>query len=130
MKQTKISLVLLLLGLMSFQAFAAEFDDAAFCKQMEAFKANGEVDVGKMVDKYTRNDGIAVLCGNKIVDFKKFMFANQNDMREGWQDRKAAQWNSIYCEGEWLEAINNGWTVALTLVTQDGKRFWHKATCK
>lgn len=126
---TVVSLVIFFLQLNSFPAIAAGFDDAVFCSEAEAFKEKGEVDVGKMVDKFTRNDGMAVLCGIKTIEFKKFLFANESEMRVGWQERKAAQWDAIYCEGANLEAIKNGWTIATSFIAKDGKRFWHAATC-
>lgn len=117
---------------LSSPLYSSSFDDESFCMTLESFKADLDKDTGKMVDKYTRNDGMALLCGGKIVEYKKFLFVDASDMRSGWQSRKEQQWNDLYCNDEkvWLDAINNGWTVAFSIITQDGKRFWHKAECK
>ena len=119
----------LLLLLVPAMASAAEFDDESFCNVMMEQQKKINADAGQMVDAVTRNDGVAVLCSTKIIDFKKFMASDSSKMREGWQDRKAKQWNEIYCNGVFLDAINNGWTVAFTLIFQDGNRFWYKANC-
>ena len=124
-----VSFAVVFLRLTSFPAIAANFNDAVFCSEAEVFKKNGEVDVGKMVDGFTRNDGMAVLCGNKTIEFKKFLYANESEMRVGWKERKATQWDAIYCESAYREAIKNGWTIAVSFITKDGKRFWHAATC-
>ena len=108
-----------------------QFDDTAFCETMHKFAANANKDAGSLVDAHTRNDGMAVLCATKVVDFKKFIDVPQDAMRPGWKDRKSDQWRNIYCNDPfWRSAIQNGWTVATTIVTVDGDRTWIEAVCK
>ncbi len=116
--------------LLSPSSYAAEFSDKEFCKAMTDLMTNINKDAGQMVDATTRNDGGAVLCNSKIVDYKKFLKAPSTAMREGWKERKNAQWNEIYCKGPFLDAIRNGWTISTTLTTIDGDRTWIKANCK
>lgn len=103
--------------------------DDEFCKILTDMASARNAEGPKMVDHVTRDDGMAVLCSLKAVEFKKFMFASQAEMRPGWRERKAKQWNDIYCNGATRENIEDGWTIALVLVLQDGTRFRHAATC-
>lgn len=122
--------IIFFIALVLYSNLANAFDDKAFCEELTQFKKAGEQDIGQMIDKYTRNDGMTLLCGNKIVEFKKFIVTESSAFREGWKERKAKQWNEIYCKELWLDAIKGRWTVAVQIITLDGERFWHKATCK
>ena len=83
-----------------------------------------------MVDPVTRNDGMAVLCNTKVVEYKKSMIVDFSMLRDGWKERKQKQWNSIYCDGShWQKLIDDGWTVSTTLISKSGERFWFKAEC-
>lgn len=124
-----IAFIFLCMLLFIQTAQASNFSNDTFCIDMEKFQSNGISDLGKMVDKYTRNDGMTVLCGNKIVEFKKFLKMPSGSLKEGWEERKTKQWNVIYCEDPFLQAIKNGWTIALNLTTSDGIRTWIKASC-
>ena len=106
------------------------FDSDEFCRQITLLQGQSQPDVGQMLDDITRNNGIAVLCGLKVVELKKFLVVSSSDLRDGWQERKARQWDQIYCaDGPFREAIANGWTIAMQTTTEDGARFWHKAGC-
>lgn len=109
---------------------ANAFDEAVFCATLKqvAKKTNAEGPV--MLDAFTRLDGVSVLCATRIVDFKKFVTQPTPSLREGWENRKQDQWNSIYCDDpSTREAIANGWTIAQTTIFVDGSRHWMKAIC-
>ncbi|MBX9726688.1 MAG: hypothetical protein K2X09_05425 [Rickettsiales bacterium] len=124
------NLVMLFFVVLCSPATALSFDDAGYCEGMQKLQMKVNADSGAMLDAYTRNDGVSVLCNTKVVEFKKSLLTNSTDLREGWQERKASQWDKIYCEMPALEAIKSGWTIGFSLVTKDGVRFWHKAECK
>ena len=113
------------------RAYGQQFDDAAFCKSMQEFAVKANKDAGSMLDANTRNDGLAVLCAEKVIDFKKFLIAPSYMMRPGWKDRKSKQWRDIYCKDPYSKlAIQNGWTIATTMTTTDGDRSWITADCQ
>jgi hypothetical protein len=108
----------------------ASFDEA-FCKKMKQFQQNVLQDIGAMLDSVTRNDGMAVFCGNKIVEFKKFVIVSETEIREGWKERKGAQWDEIMCGNDVIrEAVDGGWIIANLMTFSDGKRFRHTANCR
>lgn len=114
----------------SNQARSEQLSDKVFCSQAKQLsdKTNSE---GKVwVDAMTRQDGMAVICNLKIIEYKKFLKANTVDMREGWQDRKQSQWDKIYCEegSTFRNAIDNGWSVSVILTFINGEQ--HKITAK
>lgn len=106
------------------------FDEAAFCAAAKdaAQKMNQESPM--MVDNLTRQDGMAVVCAARMVDFKKSILVKQSDFREGWLERKQAQWNELYCPNEIMgPAIRAGWTVQMTLTFASGERYRISAKC-
>jgi hypothetical protein len=54
----------------------------------------GNTDSGTWVDRYTRHDGIDVLCNFRTVDFKKFLNVPSNALWEG-TGRRARSRNGI-----------------------------------
>lgn len=44
------------------------------------------------------------------MEIKRFLNADPDDMRQGWESRKEREWHARYCSDEaWREAIDNGW---------------------
>jgi hypothetical protein len=83
-----------------------------------------------MLDKVTRMDGIAVLCGTRVVAFYKFLNVAPSALREGWRERKQKQWNDVYCTDPlWLDAIRGGWTVSTIATFVEGTRIYIDANC-
>lgn len=106
------------------------FDEARFCATIEEISQRARADVGKMIDAYTRQDGIYVSCGLRHVEFKKTVLVNSSAFAPIFEaSTKKQQWNSIYCTGEFRPAIDNGWAIAMTIITEDGAVFTHAATC-
>ena len=107
------------------------FDDKQFCQAMTEIGRAGNADAGTWIDRYTRNDGIEVLCNFRTVHFKKFLKASSTILREGWQEGKKQDWNSIHCNNPiWREAIDHGWIISMTMTTATEERVWFAATCK
>ncbi len=123
--------ILLLLCAVSASTPALAFDDKSFCDVLTKYAERERVDSGKMLDKFTRYDGMAVLCGNRTVVYYKFLTVEASALRAGWKERKQRQWNEIHCKNEvWVEAVKAGWEVATTITTVDGTQVYLAAECK
>ncbi|MEK7244707.1 MAG: hypothetical protein AAB223_01660, partial [Pseudomonadota bacterium] len=63
------------------------------------------------VDREIRDDGVAVLCVQKTLEFRKFFNIDPGGLGPGWEQRLSAQWNRSQCREPMLAAIRNGWQV-------------------
>ena len=106
------------------------FDDATFCIAMKEYAAEANKDVGSLVDRLARDDGVSVLCHEKVVSFNKSLVAEASQMRDGWQAHQQSQWNQAYCSSFFSEAIKKGWQFTLTLTTVDGQKLSFQTECK
>ncbi len=129
----KIRILILFFALifLNTNAWADEFNEEVFCNYMKDFsqKVNSEGPV--WVDHATRQDGVAVICNTKIVEYKKFMNVSSADLRVGWQERKQEQLNDIHCtdDSPFRQAIDNGWNIKMLLTFIDGKTARFTAYC-
>ncbi|MFT5446557.1 MAG: hypothetical protein ACI9DC_001726 [Gammaproteobacteria bacterium] len=104
--------------------------DIGACTELRPIVDTINKDAGAMVDGWTQNLGAALLCNSKVIDFKKKLITPFSMLNPGWQGRKQKQWDQIYCnDKEWRALISAGWTVAHTLVSSVGERFYMKAEC-
>lgn len=110
----------------------AYHSDAIFCSLVQQTANKANADAGAMVDAVTVNVGMAVMCNMKVVNFVKKMTVSFNVLKAGWQARKQAQWNQIYCEpgSAFRMAIDAGWTISHTMTDVDGNRHYMVATCR
>jgi hypothetical protein len=107
------------------------FDEDEFCVAVTDIARRMNARRGKWLDRSTRHDGVVVDCGAKTVEAKRFLNADPDAMREGWQRRKQREWNSAYCNDEpWREAIENGWSVVSTLTFRTGDEVSCVAACE
>lgn len=114
----------------SVLASVAAAEDDATCQawQKSAAKVNAEVPV--WTDFMTRSDGVAVLCSLKTIAFKHFLNASPADLRDGWQRRKQAQWNAIYCaDARIRQSIADGWQITDLMTFANGEQFRLVADC-
>jgi hypothetical protein len=64
------------------------------------------------------------------LETKRFLNADREDMRQGWDARKQREWNAAYCNNEtWREAIDHGWSIISTLTFRDGESVSFVAEC-
>jgi hypothetical protein len=112
-------------------AFGNEFSEDEFCSQITEMAEKLNAEGSSMVDAGTRQDGMAAICSLKVVEFKKFVNMPITSLREGWQGRKQAQWNKIYCDNNspFRSAIDNGWTIGVLTTFIDGEQHRIKAAC-
>lgn len=108
----------------------AAFDHDEFCTSVSHIARSLNARAGRWLDRSTRHDGVQVDCRLKTLETKRFLNANPDQMREGWEDRKQRAWNAAYCNDEaWREAIDNGWIIVSTLTFRMGKTVSFAAEC-
>jgi hypothetical protein len=98
---------------------------------MQEFGDQANKDAGTKVDTMTINLGVAVFCNLRVVNFMKRVEVSFTSFRPGWEARKQAQWNQIYCDGGPVTlAIASGWRITHTITDIDGRRHFMEATCR
>ena len=90
---------------------AAAFSDEDFCRAMEEHARTTNFRKPAWVDREIRDDGVAVLCVQKTIEFRKFFNIDPDGLGRGWEQRLSAQWNRSQCREPMLAAIRNGWQV-------------------
>ena len=101
-------------------AHSLAFDDAGFCAAMQ------EIAKGKAA--YSRV-AVAVVCNAKIIDFRVRPGVPVNELPAGWQERTHVLMNQMYCQGPMRAAIDNGWTVAFTIMSAR-ESYYMTAECR
>lgn len=110
---------------------AHAFDHAGFCSAMTEHAQAGQLDSGAWLDEYTRTGNVSVQCAMRMVEFRRYLSIAPVDIDDAWRAREKARWNSEHCsDPEWREAIRNGWTIAATLITENGEHIWFAASCR
>jgi hypothetical protein len=105
---------------LAHSARAQPFDDIRFCEAIQ--------EIAKERASYTRVV-VVVHCTAKIVDFRIRLAIPGNELPADWQERTHVRLNEMYCRGPVRAAINNGWTVAFTIMTAQ-ERYYMTAECR
>ena len=101
------------------------------CRSLTKLVDSMQPELPKMVDAATRLDGVAVMCSVKMFNMNKFINAPMSSLREGWRDRKQAQWNQTICEDDDLRPLVwDGWSVQQRLTFVSGEMVVMKAECE
>jgi hypothetical protein len=109
---------------------AVAFDENEFCTTVTNIARRINARAGRWLDRSTRHDGVEVDCGVKTLEAKRFLKAEPDEMREGWEARKQRVWNATYCNNEgWREAIDGGWSVIATITFRAGETVSFVAEC-
>ena len=109
---------------------AVAFDPDAFCTTVTDIARRMNARAGRWLDRSTRHDGVEVDCGLKMLETKRFLKADPDDMRERWEARQQRAWNAAYCNNEaWREAIDNGWSITSTITFRTGETVSFVAEC-
>ena len=83
---------------------ALPFDQDEFCVAVSDIVRHLNACKGRWLDRTTRHDGAEIDCEAKTVEAERFVDADPDDMREGWEARKERQWNAAYCNDDsWRE---------------------------
>ena len=119
------SIVTLFLAVAAARSPSLAFEDSQFCLAVREIIRSARTDVGTWADRFTRNDGVEIICERKLVHFRRYYGAPASALREAWKERKAEEWESGYCKRPmWSEAVENGWTISATVTTITGERVW------
>jgi hypothetical protein len=109
---------------------ALPFDQDEFCVAVTHVARRMDARRGKWLDRSTRHDGVEVDCESKTLEAKRFINADPDAMREGWEARKESEWDAAYCNHEpWRDAIDNGWSIISTLTFSTGQQISFVAEC-
>ena len=109
---------------------ALPFDQDEFCVAVSDIVRHTNARKGRWLDRSTRHDGFELDCDAKTLEAKRFVNADPDDMREGWEARKERQWNAAYCNDDsWREAVDNGWSIISTLTFRTGAQVSFVAEC-
>lgn len=105
-------------------------DNEQFCKAMTETARLGKSEVGRWLDRNTRDDGMDVLCDIRTVNHKRFVKFGPGTEGPAWKQRKQKEWDSIACTSVILrEAVEAGWLIASTITAASGERIVVVATC-
>ena len=104
--------------------------DAEICEYLRALAESTTRELPMMVDTVTRFDGMSAICALRTITWNKFVMADESSFREGWQDRKQAQFNQLICGNEAFEPMaRRGWRFVQNLTFQSGGRYVMEARC-
>jgi hypothetical protein len=109
---------------------ALPFDQEEFCVAVTDIARRMNARKGRWLDRSTRHDGVGLDCESKTLEAKRFVDADPDEMREGWEASKQREWNTRYCNDEsWREAIENGWSIISTITFRTGDELSFAAAC-
>ena len=104
-------------------ARAQAFSDEEFCRVLteEADTVNRRNP--SWIDPHIRNDGMAVLCLQKTVEYRVYIKTDPVNLTADWQRRRQAYWSRQSCREPLLTAIRNGWQIVEILRLPKGDRY-------
>jgi hypothetical protein len=116
--------------LMLIPATAHSFDHDEFCAALTDIVPRLNAHKGRWLDRSTRYDGVELDCESKTLEARRFVNAERNAMRKGWEARKEQQWNTVYCNDEvYRVAIDHSWSIVSTLTFRNGEQLSFVAEC-
>ena len=92
-------------------ASAQAFSDEEFCREMTEIAKTVNRRNPSWIDRNIRNDGMAVLCLQKTIEYRIYMKVEPANMMEDWEIRHQAHWSLKNCQEPMLTAIRNGWRI-------------------
>ena len=109
---------------------ALPFDHDEFCAALTDIASRMNARKGRWLDRSTRHDGVNLNCELKTLEVMRFVNAEVEEMRQGWEIRRQREWNAHYCNREsWREAIDAGWSIISTLTFRAGEQISFVAEC-
>jgi hypothetical protein len=101
---------------------ALTFDQDEFCAAVTDIAQRSNARKGRWLDRSTRHDGVELDCESMTLEVKRYLNADPDEMRQGWEARKQRQWNARYCNDDARrEAIDNGRSIISTLTFRSGE---------
>jgi hypothetical protein len=120
--------IAIILTLMPPPAWA--FDHDEFCSAVTDIAQRLNSRKGRWLDRSTRQDGAVLDCELRTLEIKRYIHADPDDMRQGWESRKEREWNHRYCNDElWRRAIDHGWSIISTVTFRTGDQVTFLAEC-
>jgi hypothetical protein len=126
MRIASFTALMVMLALLPPRAYAQAFDDTRFCQAMQ----ETAIERAAKHNTFTNHVAVVVLCNAKIVDFQMRPGVPVNELPPGWHERMHVLLNQMYCQGPMRAAIDNGWTVAFTIMSADGENHYMTAECR
>jgi hypothetical protein len=109
---------------------ALPFDQDEFCAAVTDIAQRSNARKGRWLDRSTRHDGVELDCESMTLEVKRYLNADPDEMRQGWEARKQRQWNARYCNDDARrEAIDNGRSIISTLTFRSGEQLSFVAEC-
>ena len=110
---------------------ALPFDHDEFCAALNDVASRMNARKGRWLDRSTRHDGVKLNCELQALELMRFVNAEVEEMRPGWEIRRQREWNAHYCNHEsWREAIDAGWSIISTLTFRAGEQISFVAECQ
>jgi hypothetical protein len=107
------------------------FDHDEFCAALTDIASRMNARKGRWLDRSTRHDGVKLNCKLKTLEVMRFVNADVEEMRQGWEIRRQREWNAHYCNHEsWREAIDADWSIMSTLMFRAGEQISFVAECR
>ena len=104
--------------------------DALACTELTQAAQTTVAQLPKWVDAITRVDALVVTCPSRTYHVDKFINEPILDMRDGWQERKQAQWDKQICLGNLGPLVEGGWLISQVLTFAGGERIRMDARCR
>ncbi|MBM3565774.1 MAG: hypothetical protein FJX42_06665 [Alphaproteobacteria bacterium] len=117
-------------------AGAQAFSDEDFCRVMTEEARVVNLNHPAWTGYGIRNDGMAVHCLQKTIEYRIYMKMDPRTLTQEWKDRRTRFWGGRVCQGALLDAVRNGWEIAEVLQVPktpqfpDGFRQRVVATCR
>jgi hypothetical protein len=110
---------------------ALPFDHNEFCAALTDIASRMNARMGRWLDRSTRHDGVKLNCELKTLEMMRFVNAEAEEMRQGWEIRRRREWNAHYCNREsWRGAIDAGWSIISTLTFRAQEQISFVAECQ
>lgn len=106
------------------------FDHDSFCLTAWEIVQRTNEERGKWIAEHTRHEGMTVDCQKRTVELKLLLHSPFKDIPGNWRDRTNFRWNEDYCSDPgWEAAINNQWTITLTVMSANEEIASFRADC-
>ncbi|MEK7821187.1 MAG: hypothetical protein AAB543_08775 [Pseudomonadota bacterium] len=96
-------------------AQAQGFSDDEFCRALSEEAAAANRRGSFWIDVAIRDDGMAVFCVQKTVEYRLYMNLDPSHLTAEWQNVRQAHWSVRNCREPTLSAIRNGWKIVEVL---------------
>lgn len=104
-------------------AQAQRFSDEEFCRALTEEAAAANRRGSFWIDVAIRDDGMAVFCLQKTVEYRRYMNLDPSQLTVEWRNLRQAHWSARNCREPTLSAIRNGWKIVEVLRVRKNQTF-------